>query len=262
MGPHHNHAMKRTLFIAVVIVLIAYGGACAAMFAFQRSLLYFPQPRAVHAAASTMLLPVDGATLVVTARPRDGPKAIVYFGGNAEDVSQSLARFSADFPDHALYLLHYRGYGGSSGSPSEAANHADAAALFRVVHARHAEVAVIGRSLGSGIAVRLAGTAPAARLVLITPYDSIVELGATLYPLLPVRWLARDRYESGLVAPGIRVPTTIIAAERDEVIPRASTEQLLRRFAPGIATMTVIARAGHNDLDSRPAYRQALQAAL
>ena len=254
--------MKRTVFIVLAVIVVAYACLCVAMFVFQRSLIYFPQPRAVTAPESTLRLPVDGAELVVTVRPHEGPKAIVYFGGNAEDVSQNLVEFTAAFPEHALYLMHYRGYGGSTGRPTEQANHADAAALFRKVHALHPEVVVFGRSLGSGMALRLASQAPAARLILVTPYDSIVEIGASAYPLVPVRWLALDRYEAGQHAPNIRIPTTIIAAENDVQIPRASTDKLLGRFAPGIAAMTVIAGAGHNDLGSRPEYRQTLQAAL
>lgn len=254
--------MKQTVFIALATLLLIYAGLCAALFFFQRSLIYHPQPRAVTAPESTLRLPVDGAELVVTVRPHDGPKAVLYFGGNAEDVSQNLAGFSKDFPEHALFLLHYRGYGGSTGSPTEQANHNDAAALFRKIHAQHPEVVVFGRSLGTGVAVRLASQAPASRLILVTPYESIAGIAASAYPFAPVRWLLLDRYESGALAPGIMIPTTIIAAEHDEVIPRASTDKLLARFGPGVATMTVIPGVGHNDLDRKRLYRQTLQAAL
>ena len=254
--------MKQTVFVALAALLLAYAGLCAALFFFQRSLIYHPQPRAVTAPESTLRLAVEGAELVVSVRPQAGPKAIVYFGGNAEDVSQNLAGFSEDFPEHALYLLHYRGYGGSTGSPTEQANHSDAAALFKRVHAQHAEVVVFGRSLGTGVAVRLASQAPAAKLILVTPYDSMVGIAASAYPFAPVRWLLLDRYDSGALAPGIRTPTTIIAAEYDEVIPRASTDQLLARFGPGVATMTVIPGVGHNDLGNKNEYRQRLRAAL
>ena len=108
----------------------------------------------------------------------------------------------------------------------------------------------------------MASEVDASRLVLITPFHSIVELGAQLYPLLPVRLLAQDRYESGEFARRIRMPTTIIMAENDEVIPRASTEKLLSRFDAGVARMNVIAGVGHNDLGWDESYREALQAAL
>ncbi|MCP4571314.1 MAG: alpha/beta hydrolase [bacterium] len=254
--------MKRGVLITIAIIVLVYLAICVAMFLLQRSLLYFPQPRRVRAPESTMVLPVDGAELVVTVRPLDGAKAIIYFGGNGEDVSQNLDVFSRAFPDHALFLLHYRGYGGSTGKPTEQAIHGDAAALYEKVRSRHPDVAVIGRSLGSGVAVRLASRYPVARLILVTPYDSILGVATAAYPLVPVRLLLRDRYESGKYAPDIETPTTIIAAEYDEVIPRASTEKLLSRFRNGMATMQVIGGVGHNDLGANGEYLEAVQGAL
>jgi uncharacterized protein len=254
--------VKQGLHVFLVSALLGYGALCAVMFAFQRSLMYLPQPRAVTAPESTMGLRVDGAELVVTVRPHAGRKAIVYFGGNAEDVSRQLADFSDLFPEHALFLLHYRGYGGSTGSPTEQAMHGDAAALFQRVHAQHPETVIFGRSLGTGLAVRLASRSPAARLILVTPFDSATDIARHAYPFLPVRLLLLDTYDSGTHAPRIRVPTTIIRAEHDEVVPRTSTERLFGRFQAGVATMTVIAGVGHNDLGLSSSYRRALQAAL
>lgn len=232
------------------------------MYFFQRSLLYYPQPRAITGAASTLKLPVDGAEVIVTVLPRNGGRAIVYFGGNGEDVSLNLEPLSKTFPDCALYLMHYRGYGGSTGVPTEKDNVADALALTKKVRAIHPDIVLFGRSLGSGVAVQVASRVEATRLILVTPYDSIVEIGAQLYPFLPVRWLALDKYESGKFAPGIRTPTMIIEAENDEVIPHASTEKLLSRFPSGVAKMTVIEGLGHNDLDRSKKYNETLQAAL
>jgi len=254
--------MQRAAGVVLLIALTGYMSVCAAMYVFQRSLIYYPQPRAVTAPGSTLHLPVDGAEVVVTVRALDGPKAIIYFGGNGEDVSRNLDAYVKAFPDQALYLMHYRGYGGSTGKPTEKANVADGLALFEKVRPLHPDVTIIGRSLGTGVAVQVASRVTASRLVLITPYDSIVGLGAQRYPWLPVRWLAVDTYESGRFAPGIRVPTTIIEAENDEEIPHASTETLLRRFPPGVARMTVIAGVGHNNLGDNVKYREALQAAL
>jgi len=232
------------------------------MYVFQRSLLYYPQSREVTATESTMKLPVDDAEVVITVRWHDGPKAIIYFGGNGEDVSQNLASYTKAFPDHALYLMHYRGYGGSTGKPTETANISDGLALFEKVRTLHSEIAILGRSLGSGVAVQVASRVTVSRLILITPFDSIVEITAQMYPFLPVRWLAIDTYESGKFARGIKAPTTIIGAENDAVIPQASTEALLSRFDPGIATMTLIEGVGHNDLGRSTKYNQTLQAAL
>jgi uncharacterized protein len=205
---------------------------------------------------------VDGAELVISVRAHEGPNAIVYFGGNGENVTYNLPSFSDAFPDHALYLMNYRGYGGSSGSPSEAAISQDALALFDYVHARHSNVVVMGRSLGSGVAIRLATQRPAARLVLITPYASIAELGAAQFPMFPVKWLIRDKYESFRYAPRIDVPTLLVVAEHDEIIPRASTDALFAAFRPGIATQRIIPDTGHNTISATAMYVETLQTAL
>jgi pimeloyl-ACP methyl ester carboxylesterase len=241
---------------------IVYVGLCAALFFVQRSMLYYPQPRLRGETSATLPLSVDGAELVISVRPHDGPNAIVYFGGNGEDVTFNLPSFSAAFPEHSLYLMNYRGYGGSSGSPSEAALSQDALTLFDYVHARHPNVVVMGRSLGSGVAIRLASQRPATKLVLITPYSSIAALGARQFPMFPVKWLMRDRYESWRYAPLIQVPTLFVVAARDEIIPRASTDDLYAHFRAGVATLRVIPDVGHNTVSASPMYAETLQMAL
>src|SRR5581483_3606208 len=108
-----------------------------------------------------------------------------------------------------------RGYGGSSGKASEAALFEDGLTLFDEVQKAHPQVEVVGRSLGSGVAVYVASLRPAARLVLVTPYDSIAEIGARQFPFVPVKWLLLDRFESWKYAPQVTAPTLIIAAEHD-----------------------------------------------
>lgn len=241
------------------ILAVVYLAACGAIFFLQRSMIYYPQPALAASGAQRMDLAVDGAEVVVWVRPHDGPQALVYFGGNAEDVSANLASLPAAFPAHAIYLMNYRGYGGSSGTPSEKALHEDALLLLDQVHALHPDVTVMGRSLGSGVAVQLASARPVARLILVTPYEDLAGLAAVLFPYFPVRWLLRDRFESGQYAPLVKAPTLILAAERDDVIPRWSTDRLLARFASGVARMQVIAGAGHNTISEEPAYWKALR---
>lgn len=252
--------MSRFFVTLIAVIAVAYVGICATLFAFQRSLIYYPQPSALSTVVTTLTVP--GAELRVSVRPHDGPNGLLYFGGNAEDVSRNLPAFSQAFPDHALYLLHYRGYGGSSGTPSEEAIHRDALVLFDKVYAQHPNIAIVGRSLGTGVAIRLASQRPASRLVLISPYDSLQELAARQFPYLPVRWLLRDKFESWQYAPHITAPTLIVAAEHDEVIPRLSTDQLYARFAPGVASFEVIPGTGHNTISDSPSYLKALSAAL
>ncbi len=242
------------LYLAVLGVPLLYLGFCAALYLLQRSLLYFPQPRSPLAAGQVLSLPIAGGQVLVTARPHSGTRALIYFGGNAEDVATQLPLLTAAFPEHGLYLLHYRGYGGSSGRPSEAGLLADALALFDRVHGDHAQVTVMGRSLGSGVAVHLAAHRPVSRLVLVTPFDSIEALAAARFPLMPISLLLQDKYRSWQQAPRVSAPTLLIAAERDEVIPRASTEALLASFRPGIATLVVLPVFHHNGMEDCPAY--------
>lgn len=253
--------------LAVVLAgALAYGALCGLLFLRQRSLLYFPQPRAADAPGELLPLPITGgppeARVLVTVRRRPGPKALIYFGGNAEDVAWQLPRLEAAFPEHALYLPHYRGYGGSSGEPSERALFADALALFDRVRADHGAIAVIGRSLGSAVAVHLAAHRPVARLVLVTPFDSIEAVAARHYPLVPVGLLLQDKYRSFEQAPRVGAPTLLIAAERDEVIPRANSEALLSSFRPGVASLVVLPVEGHNAVEESPRYLPLLQAFL
>ncbi len=258
MPAHNVSRMPRTLMTVLAIVVLLYLALCAALFVFQRSLIYFPQPRTVGGAETVMTLAVADAQVLVSVRPHAGPKALIYFGGNAEDVSRNLAEFSQAFPEHALYLMHYRGFGGSSGSPSEEAIQRDAMTLFDSVYGGHPQIAVMGRSLGSGVAVRLASQRPATRLVLITPYNSLKDLAVRQYPIFPVKWLLKDRFDSFKYAAHINVPTLLVMAENDEVIPRASTEALFQHFAAGVATLKIIPGAGHNSLSASPDYLQLL----
>jgi pimeloyl-ACP methyl ester carboxylesterase len=155
--------------------------------------------------------------------------------------------------------MHYRGYGGSAGSPSEEGLAADGLALLDRVLSAHSRVTLIGRSLGSGIAVRLAAARPVSRLVLVTPYDSILGIAQEQFALFPVRWLLRDTYESWRYAPSISAPVLVLAAEHDEVIPRASTELLRTRFRQENLRYIVIPGTGHNTISHSVAYWEALR---
>lgn len=236
---------------------LAYGAVCAGLYGFQRALLYFPQP--ARSDVPSLRLAVAGAELQISVRPVAGAKALLYFGGNAEDVSSSMAELANLFPAHAIYLMHYRGYGASSGRPTELALHSDAQALWHLASQSHSQITLMGRSLGSGVAVRLASQQPAAvRLILVTPYDSIEEVAAAQFAWLPVRWLLKDRFDSAAWVAHLRMPTVVVSAENDEVIAPERTAALLKRFSPGVAQATQILNAGHNDLQLNPAYARAI----
>jgi uncharacterized protein len=249
--------MARAMLKFLLVFALGYAAVCVLVFVVQRSLIYFPQPRGMGGA--TIALPIDAGQVLVSARPHVGPGGVLYFGGNAEDVSYSLLDLSKAFPDSALYLMHYRGYGGSAGKPSEAALVADALALFDKVRTEHSHITVIGRSLGSGVAVQLAAQRPVARLVLVTPYNSLLELGAQQFPFLPVHWLMRDRFESWRHAPQVKAPTNLVVAEHDEVIPRRSSDALARTFGAGVASFRLLTGTSHNTISGHPSYLAALK---
>ena len=251
--------MQKTLSILLLAGLAIYTAACLALFLLQRTFIYFPPAKAAIQAPTTSTMTVPGALITISERPHPGKQALIYFGGNGEDVTMSLPLLDASFPEHALYLLHYRGYTGSTGTPTEQALVADALQLFDRVAADHPHVVLIGRSLGTGIALQVASQRPVHKLVLVTPYDSLAALAARQFPYVPVRWLLRDRYESVRYAPRVKAPTLVLAAANDEIIPAASTARLFARFAPGVATRQVIAGAGHNSISETAAYAAALR---
>lgn len=254
--------MPRTVVLLLASVAALYLGLCAALFVFQRSLIYFPQPRTTSISATILELPVTDAQVLVSVRPHNGPDAFIYFGGNAEDVSLNLPDFSQAFPNQAIYLLNYRGFGGSSGSPTEESLQRDALALFDMVHADHPNTAIVGRSLGTGVAIHLASQRPASRLILITPYSSLEDLAAIKMPFFPVRWLLKDKFESWRYASRITVPTLLIAAEHDEIVPRSNTEKLYAHFPAGVASLKIIPGAGHNSISQSPHYLKLLGSGL
>ena len=252
----------RNVLPFVGAVAIAYLVLCAWVFATQRGQIYFPTPEAQHPLAETLWIESHGERLKVWVVSRPGSKALIYFGGNAEDVTGNIDLFCAAFPQHALYLVNYRGYGGSSGRPSESGLVSDAIAVFDHVNARHADIAVMGRSLGSGVAVQLASERPVARLVLVTAYDSLVDVARTHFRWLPVRLLLRDRYDSASRAPAVQAPVLVVIAGEDEIIPRARSEALAAAFAPGQARVVVVPGVGHNTLDLSPAYLDSVRGFL
>ncbi len=247
-------SVRRVFIMIIATALALYATVCVGLFAFQRSLIYYPQPRFNSEGSALMTLRVGAAEVHVSTRPHAGPAALLYFGGNAEDVSQDVPDLVDAFPGDAIYALHYPGYGGSSGSPSQQAIFADSLALFDRVTAEHPNITVVGRSLGSGVAVWIASQRPIARLVLVTPFDSLADPAAQQYRFLPVRWLLRDRFDSWRYAPKVTTPTRIIVAGDDELVPRSSSDRLRTRFREGLVTYLVVPGFGHNTIQDAPGY--------
>lgn len=239
------------LKIFAAAVVVAYLLLCGGLYLLQRRLIYFPVRGESRAA---MVLASAVGPVRVSRVEGEGKGALIYFGGNAEDVSLSGPQLRRELPGWTIYLMHYRGYGGSAGEPNEAGLVEDARQLFDLVAKQHERVMVVGRSLGSGIAVRLASERPVDALGLVTPFDSIVSVARARMWFLPVGWLLEDRYESVRYAPEVKARTMVLAAERDEVISGAHTEALVKSFREGRVDVVRVPFAGHNDIQERPEY--------
>ena len=252
--------MKKGLMLILSICAVLYLGACLYLYAMQRTLLYFPTP-AVAADAESISLKSGGETLRIWHLPNSAAeeeRAVIYFGGNAEDVAQDLPFFKTVLPAQSVYAMNYRGYGGSTGTPSEDGLFQDATALYDFVKATHKHVSVIGRSLGSGVAVYLATVRDIDKLVLATPYDSVENVAQKQFPYFPIGLLLKDKFSSNRRAGSIKVPTLVLLAEYDELVPRANSEALIAVFPQSIVKVAVIPGSTHNNIGSVDQYWQRL----
>ena len=159
---------------------------------------------------------------------------VIYFGGNAEEVSHTLAdpRWPRQW---TIVALNYRGYGTSEGKPGERELAADALAIYDAVVAREGidakRIVVFGRSLGTALAAHVAAERPVAGVMLVSPYDSLAAIGRHHYPWLPVSLLLKHRFDAEADARGCNVPMLAIVAERDTIIPVARSRALYDAWA-------------------------------
>ena len=243
----------RLLFLFILMLAGIYAVLCVLLYLFQRSMIYFPVRESSAPGATPIRFEMRGATLKVWVVEKAGPRALLYFGGNAEDVGASIARFAERLPHTSLYFVNYRGYGGSTGRPAEPALVADAITLFDRLRTRYSAIDVLGRSLGSGVAVRLASERPVRRLAIVTPFDSLANVAQRHVRWLPAGLLIRDRYDSAARAPSVSSEVLIVIAESDEIIPRARTDALVGAFRTP-PRVIVLRGAGHNTVDLDPRY--------
>jgi pimeloyl-ACP methyl ester carboxylesterase len=153
--------------------------------------------------------------------------------------------------------LPYRGFGGNPGTPSQSDLFDDALRLEQFVKAKHVRVDVLGRSLGTGVSVYVASKRRIDKLVLVTPYDSIANVAADKYPIFPVRWLLKDKYESVNYAPDVNAKIKIIVAGSDAVIPPKHALQLAQKFTQKPMLETIL-HEGHNSISSSSQYENAV----
>jgi pimeloyl-ACP methyl ester carboxylesterase len=259
----------------IAYLLMAGGGLLLAAYLFQEKLIFYPQ-KGITAAAldggryanryqgaeirlARQDLTLHGWLVEKTAAPKN---LLIYYGGNAEEVSLNLGELDR-LPVDALFLMNYRGYGLSEGRPSEADLVADAVWLVDTIVERLRlapnQVLLMGRSLGTGVAVQVAARRPVAGLILVTPFDSLVSVARRHYPFLPARWLLKHRFDSLDLAPARTQPALMLVADSDEVIPNASSRRLAGAWG-GELTEETISGAGHNDIHLKARYWEAIGA--
>lgn len=255
-----EHRARRMMAWLLGLAIVGYLALCALLYLQQRRLIYYPQFTRVSADQTDFAITRPDAVLrgwIVNPGQRD---AALYFGGNAEAVEANRGAFARWLPSHTVYLVAHRGYGASDGEPSEAALLADALAVHDDITRRHrdGDVAVIGRSLGSGVATHVASERPIRHLVLVTPFDSLAAVAQSHYPVFPVRLLLKDHYDSVTRLTRYRGRLLVLRAGHDVVVPPPHTDQLLAAFK-GDAQVVDFATAGHDDLSTDPAYWPAIR---
>ena len=248
-----QNTSKRMLYILLIYVL-----AGAVLFFYQRKLIYFPTAYIPHDYEQQQLTH-DNVTLKVIVLNQGQKEAIIYFGGNAEVVVYSVEKFLTAFPQQTVYLLNYRGYGGSSGQPSEKGFFTDALFLFDKVLEKQTTISVIGRSLGSGVATYLASKRPVNKMALISPFDSITSVAQNNFMIFPMFLMLLDKYDSISRVKDIKAETIVLIAENDEVIPKINSQRLIDEFPVEQITVKIIANSRHNDISEKVEYYQYLK---
>jgi hypothetical protein len=250
-----------TLKWLLTFAVVLYCGFVVLLYVMQRSIQYVPESfRTAPAAAGlpeaeeVMIDTADGERVIVWhVPPRADKPVILYLHGNGASLRWRADRFRALTADGSgLVALSYRGYGGSSGRPTEDGLIEDALAAYAFMAARYRPECIVvwGESLGSGVAVAIAAEKPVGRVVLESPFSSALDVAAGSYWFVPVRLLMKDQFRSDLRIGKVTAPVLVLHGDRDNVVPFALGERLYGMInAP--KRFVRLAGAGHNDLGAR-----------
>ena len=246
------------LKFAVLTAIALYALIMSGMYFGQRRFIYAPDPTRTPPAevgltdvSERVLQTPDGEKLIAWyGRAKPGQPTLLYFHGNGGALEVRRERIAKYLNrGRGVFMLAYRGYSGSTGSPSEAANVADARLAYDALIKEGviaADIIIYGESLGTGVAVQLAKEKPAAGLVLDSPFTSVVDRARQLYPWLPVNLLLSDRYESRRHISEVRMPLFILHGEADVVVPVEMGRQLFA-LANEPKEIVTLPGAGHGD---------------
>jgi hypothetical protein len=253
------------------VLSVLFVGITLLLYVLQGKMIFFPQPTAPgnlvrYADHEIHLLNGDiRLSGWFFKQPIDANHPlIVYYGGNAEDVSLNFDELER-FGSGSFLFMNYRGYGSSQGRPSEGVLLEDAVFVLDHILSTHgidpAHVILMGRSLGSGVAVHVAAQRPVGGVILVTPFDSLVNVAKAHYPIFPVRWLLKHRFESAALAPDIAAPALFLTASHDQIVPPRFAANLQRVWG-GPVTAVRVDGTDHNTIETSPVYWKAIQAFL
>lgn len=262
--------MAKTALVALGGALAIWAGATFLLWRWQEKLIFFPRPSPPDVARELSDLEVsvaaaDGEMLRGwmhpgnAAAPESDCELLVYFGGNAEELSANVAEDGVRFSFPQWYV-NYRGFGQSGGEPSAALLRKDALRVFdeaaRQTGIAPEKICVMGRSLGTHMAAYVAANRPAKKLIMVTPFDSVLNIARGRYPIFPVRRMLRHPFDTLAEAPNVFAPTLFLLAERDFVVPPKRAENLIAQWrSPHTAIQ--IPGTTHNKMDS-PMYWRAI----
>jgi cephalosporin-C deacetylase-like acetyl esterase len=241
-------------------------GLLATLTARQHKIVFNPirvkeveRPRsASHRTRSVVLRSTDGTRLsgwLLTPKSPGTHPAVIYFGGRSEEVSWVVRDAGTMFPGMTVLVMNYRGYGDSHGIPGERQMMEDGKMLFDWLAAHTyvnpSKIAVVGRSLGSGVAIQLGALRPVAAIVLITPYDSILAIAKRRFRSMPISLLLKHPFESIKYAAKVSAPVLVLRAVSDNIVPHSHTDLLVSKLTkPPIDQ--VIPNSNHHNIPHLP----------
>ncbi|MBC8182224.1 alpha/beta hydrolase [candidate division KSB1 bacterium] len=263
----HIGANTTSLFLALISVYLLF---CILIYLFQDKFIFFP----VKLNDSSFYLK-DFRKYEITIIHKENnlhgwllnpenSNLIIYYGGNAEEVSYNIREFK-ELENYSILLLNYRGYGKSQGSPGQEQLYSDALFVYDYMvnnfSQKYEKIIVFGRSLGSSIALYVANNRHVHGAILVTPFASIRDLAQKVFPYLPVKLLLKHPFDSIDLINNFDIPTLVLVAENDEIVPYSSTARLIDQLGDSCKSV-VIKNATHNDIQFCPLYWEEIKSYL